>query len=106
MRRPTSSPAKSSPPRLVAEGAGFAAAFAKVGAVMTAFLFPILLDTIGTSALLYGLGRRVDPWRDRHLDVPDRDDGSQSRQARAATGALTRRNGLAPSAALPAVGAT
>jgi MFS family permease len=36
-------------------GAGFAAAFAKIGAVLTAFLFPILLASIGTSALLYGL---------------------------------------------------
>jgi MFS transporter, putative metabolite transport protein len=34
-------------------GAGFAAAFAKVGAVMTAFLFPILLVGIGTKYLLY-----------------------------------------------------
>ena len=34
-------------------GAGFAAAFAKIGAVMTAFLFPILLAGIGTQALLY-----------------------------------------------------
>jgi putative MFS transporter len=36
-------------------GAGFAAAFAKIGAVATAFLFPILLVGIGTRALLYGL---------------------------------------------------
>jgi MFS transporter, putative metabolite transport protein len=36
-------------------GAGFAAAFAKIGAVMTAFMFPILLDSIGTQALLYCL---------------------------------------------------
>jgi MFS transporter, putative metabolite transport protein len=36
-------------------GAGFAAAFAKIGAVMTAFLFPILLTAIGTRMLLYGL---------------------------------------------------
>jgi MFS transporter, putative metabolite transport protein len=36
-------------------GAGFAAAFAKIGAVMTAFLFPVLLATIGTRWLLYGL---------------------------------------------------
>jgi MFS transporter, putative metabolite transport protein len=36
-------------------GAGFAAAFAKIGAVATAFLFPILLSGIGTRALLYGL---------------------------------------------------
>ena len=33
-------------------GAGFAAAFAKIGAVTTAFLFPILLADIGTRALL------------------------------------------------------
>ena len=31
---------------------GFAAAFAKVGAVMTAFLFPVLLADIGTDLLL------------------------------------------------------
>lgn len=37
------------------QGAGFAAAFAKIGAVTTAFLFPILLETIGTQMLLYGL---------------------------------------------------
>jgi MFS transporter, putative metabolite transport protein len=36
-------------------GAGFAAAFAKIGAVTTAFLFPVLLDAIGTRLLLYGL---------------------------------------------------
>jgi MFS transporter, putative metabolite transport protein len=36
-------------------GAGFAAAAAKVGAVATAFLFPILLVAIGTRWLLYGL---------------------------------------------------
>lgn len=34
-------------------GSGFAASFAKVGAVMTSFLFPILLKDIGTSTLLY-----------------------------------------------------
>ena len=33
-------------------GAGFAAAFAKIGAVSTAFLFPILLADIGTQTLL------------------------------------------------------
>ena len=36
-------------------GAGFAAAFGKIGAVTTAFLFPILLVAIGTRLLLYGL---------------------------------------------------
>ncbi|MDG2989707.1 MFS transporter [Candidatus Synechococcus calcipolaris G9] len=36
-------------------GAGFAASFAKVGAVLTAFFFPILRKDIGTANLLYGL---------------------------------------------------
>lgn len=36
-------------------GAGFAAAFGKIGAVTTAFMFPIMLATIGTRPLLYGL---------------------------------------------------
>jgi MFS transporter, putative metabolite transport protein len=43
------------PTRIRGKGAGFAAAVAKVGAVMTAFMFPILLESIGTTALLYGL---------------------------------------------------
>jgi MFS family permease len=41
------------PTRTRGMGAGFAAAFAKIGAVATAFLFPILLADIGTQALLY-----------------------------------------------------
>ncbi len=43
------------PTRVRGMGAGFAAAFAKIGAVVTAFLFPILLAAIGTRLLLYGL---------------------------------------------------
>jgi MFS transporter, putative metabolite transport protein len=43
------------PTAIRGKGAGFAAAFAKIGAVATAFLFPILLATIGTRLLLYGL---------------------------------------------------
>jgi len=43
------------PTAIRGKGAGFAAAFAKIGAVATAFLFPILLATIGTRFLLYGL---------------------------------------------------
>jgi putative MFS transporter len=43
------------PTAIRGKGAGFAAAFAKIGAVATAFLFPILLDGIGTQLLLYGL---------------------------------------------------
>ena len=41
------------PMRVRGMGAGFAAAFAKMGAVMTAFLFPILLADVGSQALLY-----------------------------------------------------
>ncbi len=41
------------PTHIRGQGAGFAAAFAKIGAVATAFLFPILLADIGTQALLY-----------------------------------------------------
>lgn len=40
------------PTHLRGKGAGFAASFGKVGAVLTAFLFPVLLDKIGTPALL------------------------------------------------------
>ncbi|MEI7897623.1 MAG: MFS transporter [bacterium] len=43
------------PTRLRGKGAGFAASFAKIGAVLTAFLFPILLRATGTMILLYGL---------------------------------------------------
>ena len=41
------------PTKIRGSGAGFAASFAKIGAVATAFLFPILLSDIGTSRLLY-----------------------------------------------------
>ena len=41
------------PTAIRGQGAGFAAAFAKVGAVLTAFLFPVLLASIGTRMLLY-----------------------------------------------------
>ena len=41
------------PTNIRGKGAGFAASFAKIGAVITAFLFPILLVDIGTQALLY-----------------------------------------------------
>ena len=43
------------PTQIRGKGAGFAASFAKIGAVMTAFLFPILLKDIGTTTLLYVL---------------------------------------------------
>jgi MFS family permease len=43
------------PTAIRGKGAGFAAGFAKIGAVATAFLFPILLATLGTRLLLYGL---------------------------------------------------
>ena len=41
------------PTAIRGKGAGFAAAFGKIGAVATGFLFPILLASIGTTALLY-----------------------------------------------------
>jgi nitrate/nitrite transporter NarK len=41
------------PTAIRGKGAGFAAAVGKIGAVATAFLFPILLVTIGTTTLLY-----------------------------------------------------
>ena len=41
------------PTAIRGKGAGFAAAVGKIGAVTTAFLFPILLTGIGTTALLY-----------------------------------------------------
>jgi MFS transporter, putative metabolite transport protein len=40
------------PTEIRGKGAGFAAAFAKTGAVMTAFLFPVLLADIGVDLLL------------------------------------------------------
>ena len=43
------------PTRIRGRGAGFAASFAKIGAVLTAFLFPILLKDLGTEILLGGL---------------------------------------------------
>jgi len=41
------------PTHIRGKGAGFAASFAKIGAVFTVFLFPVLLSDIGTQALLY-----------------------------------------------------
>jgi len=43
------------PTHIRGKGAGAAAAFAKIGAVLTAFLFPIIIADIGTQALLYAL---------------------------------------------------
>lgn len=43
------------PTKIRGVGAGFAASFAKIGAVATAFFFPVLLSNIGTAPLLYAL---------------------------------------------------
>lgn len=43
------------PTRIRGLGAGFAASVAKAGAVLTTFLFPIALNRLGTSRLLFGL---------------------------------------------------
>jgi MFS family permease len=46
-------PAEVFPSEIRAAGHGFAAASAKFGAALGVFLFPVLLDSIGTSALLF-----------------------------------------------------
>lgn len=43
------------PTHLRGKGAGFAASFAKVGAVLSAFLFPVLIKDLGTDLILYFL---------------------------------------------------
>lgn len=43
------------PTHIRGKGAGIAASAAKVGAALTAFLFPILLDDLGIKTILYGL---------------------------------------------------
>ena len=43
------------PTAIRGKGLGFAAAVGKIGAVASAFLFPLLLDAVGTQPLLYGL---------------------------------------------------
>lgn len=43
------------PTEVRGKGAGFAASFAKIGAVLTAFLFPVLLADFGTTAILLAL---------------------------------------------------
>ena len=43
------------PTEIRGAGAGFAASFAKVGAVITAFFFPVVQNQIGTNNLLYCL---------------------------------------------------
>lgn len=48
-------PAEVFPSEMRAAGHGFAAASAKFGAALGVFLFPILLDDIGASALLFGV---------------------------------------------------
>ncbi|MEF1219670.1 MFS transporter, partial [Photobacterium damselae] len=43
------------PVKIRAKGAGFAASIAKLGAILTAFMFPILLHVIGVFSLLLTL---------------------------------------------------
>lgn len=43
------------PTHVRGQGAGFAASFAKAGSVLTVFLFPLMLRSMGTEALLYFL---------------------------------------------------
>ena len=76
------------PTEVRGKGAGFAASFAKIGAVLTAFLFPILLKTIGTTALLWGLVVCFLAGSRRDLLVPDRDRGREPRGRREGDGRL------------------
>ena len=43
------------PTAIRGKGAGFAASFAKIGAVLTVFLFPLLLKDLGTNIIMYCL---------------------------------------------------
>jgi putative MFS transporter len=43
------------PTAIRGKGAGFAASFAKIGAVLTVFLFPLLLKDLGTEIIMYCL---------------------------------------------------
>jgi len=61
------------PTRMRAQCAGFAAAFAKVDAVTTAYLFPVLLADIGTTKLLY---MHIAAGCACHLVISHRDDRS------------------------------
>ncbi len=63
-------------------GAGFAAAFAKIGAVTTAFLFPVLMADIGTQNPAVHPDRHLARRRARHLRVPHRHHRRQSRAHR------------------------
>ena len=78
------------PTAIRGKGAGFAAAFAKIGAVATAFLFPILLVGDRHAGPALRPDRHFDPRRHRHLDVPDRDDRREPRQPRT-IGSVARR---------------
>ncbi len=65
------------PTRMRGLGAGFAASFAKIGAVLTAFLFPILLKDLGTAMLLPCARRRVTDRRGDHMALRHRDEGNE-----------------------------
>ena len=66
------------PTAIRGKGAGFAASFAKIGACMTAFLFPILFADLGTAKLLHILVARCRG----HMAVPHRNGWGQSRRDR------------------------
>jgi hypothetical protein len=92
------------PTKIRGRGAGFAASFAKIGAVTTAFLFPILLKDIGTVNLLSILvgtsilgaaitvfngietkGRSLETLDEEEIPLPGSDGGAQPAPAMAAT---------------------
>jgi hypothetical protein len=81
------------PTRVRGMGAGFAAAFAKIGAVTTAFLFPHSTGRYRNSDAPLHPGRNVSAGRRHHLGLPDRDHRHQSRNNRPIT-QLMRKMGV------------
>ena len=68
------------PTAIRGKGAGFAAAFAKIGAVMTAFLFPILLTRRHAGLALWP-DRHIGARRRDYLVLPHRDDRRKPRHS-------------------------
>ncbi len=75
-------PAEVFPDEIRAAGHGFAAASAKFGAALGVFLFPILLDDIGTGALLFIVAGCCLVALARDVGAADRADGQGARRHR------------------------
>ena len=69
------------PTAIRGKGAGFAAAFAKIGAVMTAFLFPVLLDIDWHPGFALWPDHNFGARRRDYLVLPHRDDRRKPRHS-------------------------